>query len=279
MSKEYIIYYDESVAKGAHFSNFYGGALIASTDIDLVREKIKAAKAALNLKGEVKWQKITEPYKEKYLALIDMFFDLIAANKVKIRIMFTQNMYAARSLTEFHKEEEYFILYYQFIKHAFGLMYHPPASSPTRIRLLLDQLPDTKEKSEKFKGFLCGLSHNPEFRSARLVIERDNISDVSSHDHDILQCLDIILGAMQFRLNEKHKEIPLGLKRRGKRTRAKEAIYKHINARIRLLHPGFNIGISTGLDGPIANRWDHAYRHWRFVPAGYEIVGVSKKKR
>jgi len=65
--REYVIYCDESVSKGAHFSNFYGGALVTSDNIDSVRSSIAAKKADLNLHGEVKWSKITENYKQKYI--------------------------------------------------------------------------------------------------------------------------------------------------------------------------------------------------------------------
>ena len=210
---------------------------------------------------------------------MDVFFDLVAAGDVKVRIMFSQNMYAARNLTDEQKVQGFFILYYQFIKHAFGFLHHPIGREPTRIRLLLDQLPDTKEKAERFRGFLCGLSSNPEFRAAKLMIEKENISDVSSHDHPVLQCLDVVLGAMQFRLNDMHKEKPAGKWRRGKRTRAKEALYDHINKRIRAIYPHFNIGVSTGTNGSLSNRWLHPYRHWNFLPSEFEIVGTSKKKK
>jgi hypothetical protein len=33
----------------------------------------------------------------------------------------------------------------------------------------------------------------------------ENITEVVSHNHVILQCMDIILGAMQFPLNDMHK--------------------------------------------------------------------------
>ena len=72
---------------------------------------------------------------------------------------------------------------------------------------------------------------------------------------------------MQFRLNDKHKEKPPGKSQRGKRTIAKERLYKHINARVREVYPNFNIGVSTSVNGELSNRWEHPYRHWLFVPA------------
>jgi len=95
------------------------------------------------------------------------------------------------------------------------------------------------------------------------------ISEIKSHNHILLQSLDLILGAMQFRLNDKHKEKPQGSPTRGKRTIAKEKVYKHINKKIRDIYPNFNIGISTGTGGEIQNRWYHSYRHWSFKPENY----------
>ena len=76
-------------------------------------------------------------------------------------------------------------------------------------------------------------------------------------------------GAIQFRLNNLHKVKPAGKKRRGKRTIAKEELYKQINRRIREIHPNFNIGISTGIKDDKSNYWRHSYRHWLFIPAYY----------
>lgn len=264
---------------GDYFSNFYGGALIASRDHAQVREALAARKAELNLGSEVKWQKITEAYEGKYIALVDTFFELITAGKVKVRIMFTQNMFRPRGLTADQRDQQYFILYYQFIKHAFGLR-HRENEEAARLHLMLDQLPDTKEKTERFKGFVVGLNSNPAFRRAGLSIAREDIADVDSKQHDVLQCLDVVLGSMQFRLNNKHLEIPPGQRRRGKRTRAKERVYKHISKHIRRLYPGFNIGITTGtVGGGKELRWRHPYRHWLFVSPDSEVVGTSKREK
>lgn len=73
---------------------------------------------------------------------------------------------------------------------------------------------------------------------------------------------------MTFRLNDKHREKLPGTARRGERTKAKEALYKRILARIGEIKPNFNVGISTG-GGP-ENRWDAPYQHWAFQPKEFE---------
>jgi hypothetical protein len=266
MTKEFVIYCDESTQEGKYYSNFYGGALVRSGDVDYVRRKLREKKVQLRFDGEIKWSKVTENYLKKYKRMIDKFFKLVRNDKIKVRIMFSHNRHPARNLTKRQVSSGYFLLYYQFIKHAFGLVHSNDGTSPIRVRIFFDQMPDTKESVELFKAYITRLSKNPKFRAARIVINAEDLSDAVSHDHDILQCLDIVLGAMQFRLNEMHKAVPKGARKRGKRTRAKEELYKHINTRIREIYPNFNIGITTGMQNGVSDRWLHPYRHWCFLP-------------
>ena len=277
-SNELVIYCDESLGKGKFYSNFYGGALVASKNLPVVEQIISEKMSELNLLGECKWSKITHNYMDKYLSLMDCLFDLLEKDLLKIRIMFTQNIYVAKGLTHEQKEQEFFILYYQFIKLAFGLEHCNIGGKEVNIRLLLDDLPDTKEKCSKFKGYIRALERSKGFMRSNLKIKEDHISEVHSHEHVILQCLDVVLGSMQFRLNDKHKEKPDGQRKRGKRTVAKEKVYKHINKRIRGIYPGFNIGASTSSHGDTRNYWQHPYRHWIFIPSSYEVSGSGKRK-
>ncbi len=281
MALEYIIYADESIEQGDYFSNFYGGALVRSTDLLRVQDELLRLKATLNLHKETKWSKVTENYLDKYTVLINRFFDFVGEDAVKVRIMFTQNRNMPQGLGTYHVEYKYYILYYQFIKHAFGLRYANPSGEPITLRIYLDKLPDSQTKINQFKGFLVGLNTTPEFRNAKLGIAVDQIADVSSHDHVILQCLDIVMGSMQFRLNDKHLIKPVGATQRGKRTIAKEKLYNQISARIRQIYPNFNIGITTGTQGNRTKHWAHTYRHWLFVSNQSKIdetQGKTKQK-
>lgn len=278
MAEEFIIYADESIGRGQYFSNFYGGALVRSRDIDEVRRILAARKAELNLHGEIKWSKVTAQYLPKYVEMMTSFFDLVAADVIKVRIMFTQNMHVPTGLDEYQQEYTYFLLYYQFIKHAFGLAYANTGSLPIQLRIYLDKLPDTREKHSQFKAHLVSLQQSKGFRAARIRIKPDQIAEVVSHDHDVLQCLDVVLGAMQFRLNDLHKVKPPGAARRGKRTIAKEKLYRFILGKIRQIYPNFNIGVSTGRQGDWTNLWHHPYRHWRFVPKEFRRDASQKKR-
>jgi hypothetical protein len=262
--KEYIIFCDESDKKGTYYSNFYGGVLVGASEYERISRRLNGVKAAQNLYQEVKWERVTALYWEKYAVLIRAFMEEVRAGNLKIRIMFRQNANVPRFLNHEQKELEYFLLYYQFIKHAFGLRYSPRHSTKTQLRIYLDELPDTSEKAEQFKGFLLGLDKDKGFRDAQWELRKENITEVDSSQHVLMQCLDIVLGSMAFRLNDKHKAKPEGHTRRGKRTIAKEKLYKVILHEIRTIIPHFNIGISTGRDKYSDDTWTQAYRHWSF---------------
>jgi len=278
-SRNIVIYCDESLEKGRYFSHFYGGALVLASDRQEVERRLNALKAAHNLHGELKWTKITANYADKYIAFVDEIFDLLQEGLLRMRVMFTQNANRALGLSDEQIQNQYFLLYYQLIKHAFGLMHCGEDGCHSMVTLYLDDVPDSFENLSRFKKYVASLSDFPLFVEQRVTIPESEITDVRSHDHVILQALDVVMGAMQFRLNDKHLDKPAGKFRRAKRTVAKERVYKRINARIREIYPGFNIGVNTGTGGDLTQRWHHAYRHWLFVPSHHENVrGIGKAR-
>ena len=264
---EYILYCDESSDKGEKYGDFFGGCLVESTYLNNIINTLENKKKELNLNGEIKWSKTTENYLEKYKDIMDTFFSFVKEGKIKVRIMFrNMNDLPSNLSVRANSDDKYFKMYYQFIKHAFGLSFIRGKGSPIFLRIYLDQLPDKKDKCEKFKDYLYDLQWTSDFFHSPIKIRKEDIAEVISHDHVLLQCTDIILGAMYYRLNDLHKRKQEGSTRRGKRTIAKEKLYKHINKLIQEFEPHFNIGISTGDFGYTNPRWEMPYRHWRFKP-------------
>ncbi len=268
---EYIIYTDESEKNGKYYSDFYGGLLVRSSDLEEVTEQVEAKMNELRLLNEVKWVKVSSSYLSKYVELMDCLFDLLESGQVKMRMMFTKNSNVPINLSVEQRRATYHMLYYQFFKHAFGLIYSGQPGQSIDVRINLDQLPANGEQNKQFKSYLLGLNRNKKFRDARISLREDQIAEIESHQHSLLQCLDVVLGAMAFRLNNKHREIPEGRKRRGKKTIAKEELYKHILKRIQRLKPNFNIGISTGKSRGMESLWQDPYRHWLFVPNNHKV--------
>lgn len=260
---EYILYCDESIDTDTKYGDFFGGCIISSSDLHPVVDALEKCKKENNLLQEIKWTKVTENYLQKYQNVIRLFFSFVRQGKIRVRIMFRsmENQYVSES-----KEDKYFKLYYQFLKHSFGFT-HTQGMKPFNVRIYLDQMPATRERCERFKTFLCNMPQTSDLKDCAIRISREQIAEVRSHDHVLLQCVDIIMGAMQFRLNNHHIEIPEGKHRRGKRTIAKEKLYKTISEEIRSIHPYFNIGVSTGSRNFQNPHWESPYEHWLFEPS------------
>lgn len=272
------IWLDESDKEGTYYSNFYGGILIKSVNVDKVLRMSQTKISEVGLDNEeIKWQKVNKFTFEKYKILIDFIFDLLENDLAKIRIFFRNNQFVPQGLTKEQKRKEYPLLYYQFIKHGFGLQYSNPNAEETNIKLLLDDMPLKGDDAKEFKRYLFGLNLDDSFKKAHLHIKMEDICEVDSKKHLPLQFMDLILGAMCFRLNDKHKIKDAITGKRGTRTKLKEDLYKYINNRIRKLHPGFNIGVNTRTK-ELSDRWELPYSHWSFKPSNYKR-DISKAKK
>ena len=276
-SRMYYIWCDESDKEGEFYSNFYGGLLIESKNLRRVLNRMEQKIAELDITEEIKWQKVNQHFIVKYMELVDFIFDLLDDGLIKIRIFFRHNQYVPKYLTREHMRKEYSMLYYQVIKHAFGFQYSNDSDHPVFLHIALDELPISEPEKKEFKDFIFRLGDDPSFKAANIKIRKDDILEVDSQKNLPLQMLDLILGAICFRLNDKYKQKAEGTNRRGKRTVLKEKLYKHIYFRINQLRRGFNIGISTGISSP-EDRWTMPYRHWSFVPNKVEVDHRKTKK-
>ena len=239
------IWTDESDSYGKYYANFYGGT-VGLTD------------------EEIKWQKVNAYTEERYKRIIDVLFEILGEGKAKMRIFFRHRRHEPLGLSNEQRRKEYQMLYYQFIKHAFGLEYCNPSGEPIRLRLFLDDMPLKKLDRQEFLDAIYKLNATVGFEKANIHIAEGDVAEVNSKKHLPLQVMDLVLGSICFRLNDKHliKDID---GKRARRTIIKESLYKYIRAKICKLHPGFNVGTNTGIT-KLSDRWEQAYRHWSFVP-------------
>ncbi len=145
------------------------------------------------------------------------------------------------------------------------------------ITVYLDEIPLNQEDKLNFIGHLYQLKDDLAFKNKGIRFVEKGISEVDSKSHLPLQFMDVILGAICFKLNEKDKLRSDGDERPGKRTILKLKLYKHINKRIREIYPDFNIGISTPIKDE-SDRWFQVYRHWSFKPKN-SVRDLTRTKR
>ncbi len=273
LEKEYWIFSDESIQDGPLFSNFFGGAIVPASSHSEIENRLRIRKAEIGFLKELKWQRVSPMWLDGYKVFVTAFFDEVRAGNVKVRIMFCDNKHKNPQPTRDEKRDAYFKLYYQFIKHAFGLAHVPFQENGTRLRLFFDQFPDTRLQAEFFKSFIARLPSNPQLKSTKLKISPDHITEIDSKEHVLLQAIDLITGAMAFRLNDKHRAKPAGARIRGKRTIAKESLYRHILHEARTLKPSLNPKISTACEPFPEGRWSMPYRHWSFKANSHDEAG------
>ena len=250
MSDKYVIYCDESDRKSKKYCYFFGALILKNDDILEVSNYLQ--NAISNYNSELKWSKISNSYIDNslYKNFIKAIFELIESERIKIRIFFMPNIFL-ESHSNQSDEISFFKLYHTFLTHTFkGFKIES---------VMLDRLPiQTKTEVYKFKTYL----------SKKLNLNSSQISDIDSSKHIIIQAIDILTGAISFKLNKKDLERNCDGKI-GKKTKSKLNIYKYINARIRSLSPQnyykyFNIGVSTGTlncEGFNRKLFDK-YRHW-----------------
>ena len=268
---EYIIYCDESVGKGKYYSNFFGGALVQSQDFEQIKQSLDEKKRALNVTGEMKWIKVTSSYLIKYVEIMDTFFSFVRDKKIKVRIMFQRNDQMPSHLGKEQIENRYYLLYYQLVKHAFGLVHrNTEASAPVYLRLYFDEIPFPLYQREVFKSHIFSLQRSAKFRKAGILIRRDDIAEINSKKHSVQQCVDVILGSISFMLNKKNLEMPEGATERGSRTIAKEKLFQHILELIKDSNgvEFFDISTSTPIMS-LDDLWTAPYLHWKLIPSEY----------
>lgn len=251
--KSYVIVCDESTKYGSKYSYFYGGAMVEEIKYQKISEILNDYKTKLNL-NELKRIKITEKNYKSYIDVLDLFFTFVKSGEIKIRIMFSPNDQLLKNIK--HSEDESFMkFYYAFIINAFNIFY---AREDFKLRLVFDDLPETKIKCDKFKDLLTKkIEINNKPHANKVYLKKQDIEEVDSKKHVILQCVDVVVGLVDFILNSSKEDI-----KNSKRATARLKVWNHIyNNHILQIDKDFNLLVSTS---PIYSHkgWKKLYQHF-----------------
>lgn len=187
MINEFNFYCDES----CHLPNdgnqimVLGGIWCPQNKSREINERIREIKAKYNIGTEMKWVKLSNAKLQAYIELINYFFDdddlhfrvLIVDNKDKLN----HNMYHQTH------DEWYYKMYFDMIK----TILYPNA----QYNIYLD-IKDTKSKTKVKK--LQEILHNSRYTFSRNTIKK--IQVIRSHEVEIMQIVDILIGAIAYKL-------------------------------------------------------------------------------
>ncbi|MDE6586460.1 MAG: hypothetical protein K2K80_07265, partial [Clostridia bacterium] len=183
----------------------------------------------------------------------DLFFTYVRSSDIKARVMFSKN----EELDVLPKsiDETYCKFYYLFLRYAFSIYY---AKCNISLRLIFDDLPETKAACEKLKSYLVNnLNIVTVNRGNKVNLIAKDIEEVDSKKHMVLQCMDVIMGLVDFHLNATKEE------RESKRGQARSSVWKFILSKIYEIHENF---ILTDTTAPIYSHkgWRDQYKHFVF---------------
>lgn len=249
-NERYIIVCDESTRHGKNYSYFYGGAILKESDYASVSGILRLYAESRNL-GELKRTKITLANYKSYIGLLDLFFTFVKANTIRARVMFSKN--DELDIIPSSLDETYCKFYYLFIRHAFSIYY---AKKDIQLRLAFDDLPETKESCQNLKEHLVNNLNSIQIVGGnRVLVAAQDIEEVNSKKHPILQCMDVIMGLVDFALNSTVEE------RKSNRGKARWEVWKYVEDQINTIHYPFNITATTQ---PLySNRgWKDPYKHF-----------------
>ncbi|MEW6598297.1 MAG: hypothetical protein AB1429_12465 [Pseudomonadota bacterium] len=171
---------------------------------------------ALNMKSELKWSKVSNQKEVEYRWLVDYFFALNSSNSLQFHcIIFDSHQWGHKRYNDGDADVGLSKLYYQLILHKFVRLYGPLGSLYVCMdhRHSSTSLNDLRNMLNAAAARDHGLGHNP---LKQLVSKH-------SHDSDLLQLNDVILGAVCAVRNGKHL---LADYRKSKRIIAMEVLEK-----------------------------------------------------
>lgn len=152
-----------------------------------VKRKIKSLRSEYNVWGELKWTKVSEAKLEFYEDLLDMFF---AEEAVSFRVIAINSSHL--NIQRHHNNDPelgYYKFYYQLLIHRLA--------AGDEYSIFLDR------RNNRLPNRLLKL---------KLVLSRgkpkatvSNLQAISSHESDLLQLCDILLGLTQSRLNSSNR--------------------------------------------------------------------------
>ncbi len=239
--------------------------------MDRLDTRLRMVRSDDGISGEIKWKSLSEANYECYIEFVDTLFESILSGEVKFRQMFLDRTFVwqpKRDQAEITDIESQFKLYYQFLKHAFGLKYLPRAAGVDQIELLvrLDNHSSQPNK-EKLVDFCATLPRILERHDVRV-----SVSFLNSKKAPRIQVWDLLIGAAGSHGNRMHLKRSDGQRGMTKKQKLRDNFCKHVYQSLKNIDAqtrgskAFNWFETTGLGTNFANFYEPNLRIRKFIP-------------
>lgn len=267
--RKFLIYADEAWTQNHKTSEnryhcFFGGFLATpqefkqfENDLILLQKKHKQSK-------EIKWAKLSKNNIDFYKEIIILVENFLCINRFSKYRQFFMDRHHEYSGLQTNTLDSQFKMYYQFLKHSFGLQYIPFKN--IHIVFFLDTHSSHYHK-EKLKEFSIDLPRI--LNRSDIKIE---IKFIDSKKSKILQVCDLLMGTAGYYGNAIFERKVNGRKQITKHQKLKRDFGKNtynmlrnIDAKFRNTK-AFNWFESTGIESCKSNSYHHKLRIWKFIP-------------
>lgn len=248
-----------------HF--FFGGLLGASSDMQDLELRLKALQNKYNDRREIKWSNLSKRNYNLYIDFIDCFKDFVSSKNIKYRQMFKDRSFHYIAHPSNDSLEGQYKLYYQFLKHSFGLKHIPNIGCSICIYLDHHSNHAHQRALQEFTNSLPKLLNRHDMRI--------QISFINSRQSRALQLCDLLMGAAGYYGNKLHDRRVIGKRGMNASQKIKLAFCKYVYNCLKEIDRvdrgsgAFNWFESTGTNSSPLNHFNHKIRIWKFIPSNY----------
>ena len=186
IEKTFNIYCDESthLEHDGHPYMLYGYVSIASNQIKICKEQIKAIKEKYGYTGELKWVNIHDKTYQVYKELVEYFF----MTDVQFKVVIADKTQIDESKPEYTFDDFYYRMYFQLLHHEMDLEH---------IYNIYFDIKDT-----------CSQKRLHQLREAlKWNAAIKNFQFIKSHESVFVQLADVLMGAINYQLRIQRGDI------------------------------------------------------------------------
>jgi hypothetical protein len=211
------IYCDESSTAERYM--LFGGVITTETNAGDLSEVIDRWRTKHGMHRELKWGKVSRQKLPAYCSLIDLFAEHARQGFLHFNvIVFDTHQIDYKTYHQGRKELGFYRFYYRFVLYKFGIYAHDASYS---MRVFLDERSELDAKRLEVMQIVLNRGIRKRYGLNTDVVR--SVEAQQSHQSNLMQLADVIMGAVGFHCN--------GLHRRLNASPARRALAAHIAER------------------------------------------------